>query len=51
MKMKESREIQIADRIETMLRKDIFNDQRFEIRRDGHLIPKSRGLERRELHL
>lgn len=49
--MKESREIQIADRIETMLRKDIFKDQRFEIRRDGHLIPKSRGLERRELHL
>lgn len=49
--MKESREILIADRIETMLKKDIFRDQRFEIRRDGHLIPKSRGLERRELHL
>lgn len=41
MKMNESREIQIADRIETMLRKDIFKDQRFEIRRDSPLIPRS----------
>ena len=49
--MKESREIQIADRIETMLGRDIFRDQRFEIRRDARLIPESRRLERRELHL
>lgn len=51
MKMKESREIQIADRIETMLRKDIFKDQRFEIRRDSPLIPKSKGGHRLALYV
>lgn len=49
--MKESREIKIADRVEGMLSKDIFRNKRFEIRRDGRLIPQHRGFERHELHL
>jgi len=47
--MKESREIQIADRIEGMLSKDIFRNQRFEIRRDSPL--QSRDFKKHRLPL
>lgn len=38
-------EIDIADNIESMLKKYIYTDERYSIRRDGNLIPKNRGIE------
>lgn len=50
-KTRGSPEIEIADRIEGMLRRDIFTNQRFEIRRAHDLIPINSNVEKHELQL